>query len=133
MLTSIPLIHALRPNLQLIIAIGALAVAGVQTAAAANLEEITVKAPTTKFIGPDATGAIMREETATARVRYNPISLTTNSGRALLDDKVASVARRLCMADAIVANAVDDGSCVQQAIRGAEAQLDAASARVKEQ
>jgi UrcA family protein len=122
--------RTVRSNLHLIIAIGAMSVTGAQ---AANMQEVTVTPPTAKTIGLDATGARIREVTATARVQYNPISLTTNSGRALLDDKVADVAHRLCTADAIASNTDDDGSCVQHAMEGAKAQLDAAAARVRGQ
>ena len=128
MRTSTPLIDTLRPNLHLIIAIGALSIAAAQ---AATLEEVTVTAPTVKTLGRDATGTPIRQLSATVRLQYNPISLTTNSGRALLDDKVVEVARGLCGAGGTVSNTDDNESCVRDAVRGAKTQLDAATARVK--
>jgi UrcA family protein len=54
------------------------------------------------------------------RVQYNPIMSITNSGRALLDDKIAEKARRLCTAGGRVSNTDDNGACVRQAIEGAK-------------
>jgi UrcA family protein len=128
MRASFPLIGSFRSNLYLIAAIGVCTGASAQPAA---LEEVTVTAPTVKTIGRDATGTPIRELGATVRVQYNPIMLTTNSGRALLDDKVAEVARMLCSAGDTVSNTDDDGNCVRQAVKTAKAQLDAATIRVK--
>lgn len=134
MRSSIPLSEIPRRKLSIVIAIGALALAGV-CAQAANLEEVTVTAPTVRNLGQDATGAPIRQVTAMSRVQYNPIMLTTNSGRALLNDKVVEVARRLCSAVATVTEPAsrDDASCVRQAVDGAKSQLDAAAARIKGQ
>ena len=127
MRSSMPLSEILRPNLPMLIAIGTLAVAGM-CAQAANLEEVTVTAATVRTLGRDATGTPIQQVTATARVQYSPIMLTTNSGRALLDDKVAEVARRLCTAGGRVSNTDDDAACVRQAINDANLQLNAAAA-----
>jgi len=102
-----------------------------QTDNAANLKDVVVQMPSTKIIGRDAaTGAPIREVTTTARLQYNPIMLTTNSGRALLDAKVADLARSLCAADALAYLTDDDGTCFRQAIRHTQAQLDAVSAQL---
>ena len=98
---------------------------------AANLNDVVVKMPSIKIIGRDAaTGAPIREITTTARLQYNPIVLTTNSGRALLDAKVADLARSLCAADALLYLTDDDGTCLRQALRHTQAQLDAVSAQL---
>ena len=128
MRTSTPMIKTRRSNVRLIIAIGALSVAGAQ---AATLEEVTVTAPTVKTLGRDATGTPIRQLNVTVRLEYNPISLTTNSGRALLDDKVAEVARGLCSAGGTLPNTDDSDHCVRDAIKNAKTQLDAATARAK--
>ena len=98
---------------------------------AENLQEVTVSVPTVKTIGRDATGTPIQQVSAMARVQYNPVMLTTNSGRALLDDKVAEVARRLCTADGRVNNTDDNGACVQQAVTRAKVQIAAAAALQK--
>jgi len=118
----------MRTPIPLIIAIGALSVAGVE---AADLAEVTVSAPTIKTVGRDATGTPIRQLSGTVRVQYNPIMLTTNSGRALLDDEVAQVARTLCSANGAFPNADDQWNCVDRAIKVAKMQLDAASAQLK--
>jgi UrcA family protein len=102
-----------------------------QTDNAANLNDVVVQMPSTKIIGRDAaTGAPIQEITTTARLRYNPIVLTTYSGRALLDAKVARLARSLCAADALAYVTDDDGTCLRQAIRHTQAQLDAVAAQL---
>lgn len=134
MQSSKPLIDTLRPKLSIVVAIAVCSLASVYVQAA-NLEEVTVTAPTVTTLGTDATGAPIKQVTATTRVQYNPIMLTTNSGRALLDDKVADVARRLCSSVSTVTDPAsrDDSTCVRQAIDGAKSQLDAAAARIKGQ
>ena len=118
----------MRTPIPTIIAIGVLGAAGAQ---AADLGEVTVTGPTIHTIGRDATGTPVRQLSGTVTVQYNPISLTTNSGRALVDYRVANVARNLCSANGAFPNADDDFNCVQQAVRGAKVQLDAATAQVR--
>lgn len=131
--SSISLSEIFRPNLATAVAIGTLALGGLVAQAAENLEEVTVTAPTARNLAQDATGASIRQVTATSRVQYNPNMLTTNSGRALLNDKVADVARRLCAAVSTVTDPAsrDESTCVRQAIDSAKSQLDAATARLK--
>jgi hypothetical protein len=74
MQTSIPVIAAPRWRAPLSVVFGALVVTGVQ---AAELPEVTVTAPSMKTIGHDATGTPVRQITATARIRYSPVMLTT--------------------------------------------------------
>jgi UrcA family protein len=118
----------MRTSIATIIAIGALSVAGAQ---AADLAEVTVSSPTVKTTVRDATGTPIRQLSGTVRLQYDPIMLTTNSGRALLDDKVSDVARNLCSANGAFPNADDDWNCVQQAVQTAKVQLDAATAQVR--
>jgi UrcA family protein len=129
MRTSVRLIHALRSSMPLII-IGAFVVVGVQ---AADLKEVTVMAPTVKTIGHDASGAPIHQVTASARVQYNPIMLTTNSGRALLQYKISEVARKLCRQIDSVAiyPAEDESTCVLRAVDGTKVQIAAAMAQQK--
>ena len=110
------------------VAFGALVVTGVQ---AADLPEVTVSAPSIKTIGRDLSGAPVRQATASARIRYSPIMLTTNSGRALLQYKVTQVARGLCRKlDSIsVVPLSDETTCVQQAVKSAKVQIASAIAR----
>ncbi len=128
--TSIPLTNPRRRRVPLLVAFGALVVTGVQ---ASELPEVTVTAPSMKTMGRDASGAPVRQATASARIRYSPIMLTTNSGRALVNDKVAEVARGLCrkLDTMSVVLADDEITCVQQAVNGAKVQIAAAIARQK--
>ncbi len=130
MQTLIPVNSAPRWRAPLSVVFGALVVTGVQ---AADLPEVTVTAPSVKTIGRDATGTPIRQITATARIRYSPIMLTTYSGRALLQDKVVEVARGLCRkVDSFAVGALgDEGTCVEQAVAGAKVQIAAAIARQK--
>jgi UrcA family protein len=123
--TSIRLIDALRSGVPLVIALGAFTVA----AQAADLQEVTVTVPAVKTIGRDATGAPIQQVSASARVKYNSLMLTTNSGRALLQYKVTEVAQKLCREINTVAATPtdDDGSCVQRAVAGAKVQIAAAA------
>lgn len=93
----------------------------------ALLRPITVSAPaarTVRTIGyAGATGAPIQEFTATARVRFNPVILTTYSGVALLKDDVTEAAQKAC-------NSIDplhsSETCPRRAIRSAQRQVTAA-------
>jgi len=128
--TSIPLNRPSRRRVPLLVAFGALVVTGVQ---AAELPEVTVTAPSTKTIGRDASGAPVRQVTASARIRYSPVMLMTNSGQALLQYKVVEVARGLCrkLDSAGVVFMDNEATCVQQAVKGAKVQIAAAIAQPK--
>ena len=102
-------------------------------AIAANADEIqviTVSAPQVKIMahGPGPTSAT-EQVTVTARVQYDPVTLTTNSGVALLKDGVEQVARRVCRA--ADPNAPEDRNCIRNATDGAQPQIDAAVARAR--
>jgi UrcA family protein len=107
------------------LAIAALAVFSV-SAHAADYDEITVYGSTTKTVGrEDATGAPIQKTTVKVGVTYDPVTLTTNSGVALLNDSVADAARKACFtADPVP----DDGTCVQNAIESAQPQISRAIA-----
>jgi UrcA family protein len=66
-------------------------------------------------------------------VSYDPATLTTNSGIALLKDSVADAARKACNAAGDAADSLPDdgGTCVRAAISSAQAQVDAAITKAK--
>ena len=89
---------------------------------AAEASEITVQGPTAKTVGRDfATGAPIQETSVKVAVSYDPATLTTDSGVALLKESVADAARKACdTADPLTD---DDGACVRGAIDAARAQI----------
>lgn len=92
---------------------------------------ITITATRDKVVGRDpGTNAPIIQHTAHARVPYVPVTLTTNSGVALLKDRVATAAREMC-ADLDTFGG-PDSSCVRQAIDDAQPQIDAAINRAEE-
>lgn len=97
---------------------------------AATPDEVTVTAPATKTVGIDrATLAPIKEVDVTARVSYEPVWLTMNSGVALLKDSVLEAARKACYSADPTSE--DDGTCVRMAVRDAQPQIDAAIARAR--
>jgi len=64
------------------------------------------------------------------RVGYSDLSLTTNSGRTLLKERVATAARDACARVgaqfSLGSSATSDSDCVRTAISDAKAQIDAA-------
>ena len=90
---------------------------------AAEPNEITVLGSTAKTVGRDAaTNAPIKETTVKVAVSYDPATLTTDSGVALLKDSVADAARKACAtADRVTPD--DDGRCVRRAIDSAQAQI----------
>ncbi len=128
MTTSIR-VNTLRRSLPVALAIGTLAVMSAR-AHAGDLDQVTIAAPAVKTVGHDyATGAPIQETTVTARVQVDPVTLTTNSGVALLKDGVRDAARKACeAADPLTP---DDGTCVHTAVKSAEPQVAAAIARAR--
>ena len=122
-------VNTLRRSLPIALAIGALAIVSVR-AQAQDLDQVTVSAPAVKSVGRDLpTLAPIEETTVTARVAYDPVTLTTNSGVALLNDAVLEAARKACYeADPLTQ---DDGSCVRAALDSAKPQVAAAIARAR--
>jgi UrcA family protein len=110
-------------NASLHAAFASMAIAAFSAGArAAESREIMVQGPTTKTIGFDLpTGAPIRETTVKIAVSYDPATLTTDSGVALLKDSVADAARKACdTADRVTP---DDGTCVRRAIDSARTQI----------
>ena len=97
---------------------------------AADLDQITISAPQVRTVAHDyATGAPVEEATATGRIQVDPVTLTTNSGVALLNDAVRDAAQKLC--DSLDPLDSDDGECVRGAVKSAQAQITAAVARAE--
>jgi UrcA family protein len=121
-----------RSGLLATFAIGAVALIGARAQAddPDQVEQITVSSPTVKTVGQDsATGAPIEETARTARIQYDPVTLTTNSGVTLLKYSVSETARKVCYSiDPLNA---DDGTCVRNAIDSAKPQVDAAIARAR--
>ena len=108
-------------SLQAASAILALAVFSIGTHAA-EPNEVTIRGSATKVVGRDyATNAPIEETTVKVAVSYDPVTLTTNSGVALLKDSVADAARKACAtADPLTD---DGGTCVRDAISSAQTQI----------
>jgi len=132
-MTSISFTRALRGRLSVTLALGALAFmsAGAQ---AADYDEITISAPNVKTVGRDAaTNAPIQEITKQATVKFDPVQLTTNSGVALLKDSVFDAALKACNSITLTMADADenDESCVRDAVKSAQVQVDAAVARAR--
>jgi UrcA family protein len=118
------LIKSVPDRLPILLAFAALAFVSA-LAQAADLPEVTISAPSVKTVDRDAaTGAPIQEVTETARVSVDPVTLTTNSGVALLQDKVLETAQQLCDSTDPLAGE-DDGSCVREAVKSAQTQIEA--------
>jgi UrcA family protein len=95
-----------------------------------KIDEITISSARTKVLGHDsATGAPITQVMKTAKIQYDPVTLTTNSGVSLLKDSVEKAARDLC--NSIDPLDPDDGACVRNAIDSTIPQVEAAVARTK--
>ena len=123
--------RALRSRLPVALALGALAFmsAGAQ---AADPDEVTISAPSVKTVGHDeATGAPIQDVTQTISIKFDPVTLTTNSGVTLLKDSVLQSALQVCDSIGLPMSDDDDGTCVRNAVKSAQAQVDAAIARAR--
>ena len=120
---------ALFSRLSAALALGALAF--ISTGAqAADLDEVTISAPNVQTVGRDtATGAPIEEVTKRATIKVDHVTLTTNSGVALIKDSVVETAHKIC--DSIDPLTSDDGTCVSSAVKSALTQVDAAAARAR--
>jgi len=123
--------RALRSRLPVALALGALAF--VSTGAhAADYDEIAISAPSVKTVGhDDATGAPIEEYSEKASVKVDPVTLTTNSGVALLKDSVFDAALKVCNSISLPLSEDDDGTCVRDAVKSAQPQIDAAVMRAR--
>jgi UrcA family protein len=121
-----------RSGLLATFAIGAVALISARAQAddPAQVDQVTISSPTVNIVGRDSsTNSPITETTKTARIQYDPVTLTTNSGVALLKDSVRESARKLC--DSIDPLDSDDGVCIRNAVESAQSQVDAAIARAR--
>ena len=93
--------------------------------------QITISTPKVKVVGRNADLTPIEESTVTAHVSFDPVTLTTNSGVALLRDQVRTAARRVC-ADADPDDVEDDDDCIRNALKATDNQVDAAITRARE-
>jgi len=108
----------------------ALMAAAAQAADPDKIDEITISSSRTRVLGHDSTtGAPITQVMKSARIQYDPVTLTTNSGVSLLKDSVEKAARELCSSIGPLDS--DDGDCVRNAIDSARPQVEAAVARAK--
>jgi UrcA family protein len=109
-----------------------LVAARAQAADPGQIDQVTVSSETVKVVGHDAaTGAPIDEMMKTARIQYDPVTLTTNSGVALLKDSIQEAARKACYS--IDPLDTDDATCVRNAVDSAMPQVNAAVARARTQ
>ena len=111
------------------VAFAALALIGcARVTAATQIGAITVSVPTVKTVGSDSlTGAPIERSTVTARVGFDPRTLTTESGVARLREQVLEAASKACSA----AFTDDYERCVLSTVQAVEPQVDEAIARSK--
>ena len=130
-MTTSTRVTILRRGLPLAFAIMAVGVAG-GYAQASEPDPISIDSTTTQTVGHDFPADVPIEEVTTkVAVKYDPVTLTTNSGVALLNDSVADAARKACDIDAIDAFSSDSETCVRKAIESAKTQVDSAIARAR--
>lgn len=114
-----------------------LTLAGAALAQTPSIPEIRVQASGVlkRQIGQTQAGAPIETTDVTVRVSYADLSLDTNSGRALLKDRVTDAAKEACrraMAHYPMSSLeMTDQDCVQAAVKGATPQIDAVIAAAK--
>jgi hypothetical protein len=122
--------NILRSGLSAVLAIGALAVLSASVHAA-ELDPITISAPTEKTVGHEyATVAPIEEVTAKARIAADSETLRNDSGVVLLKDRVLEAAYKACN-EAARLTQDDDGTCVREAVKAAQPQVNAAIAHAR--
>jgi UrcA family protein len=122
---------ALRTRLPTLLALGTLAFMSAG-AYAAGPDEVTISAPSVKVVGHDeATNAPIEDVTKTATIQFDPVTLTTNSGVALLKDSVLESALKACNSITISMADDDTETCVRKAVKSAQAQVNAAIAQAR--
>jgi UrcA family protein len=104
------------------------------SAHAADYDEITVhgaKTTESEFGTLDyRTRLPVETTTVNFTVKYDPVTLTTNSGVALLKDSVADAARDACWKAGLL-SLEDDGTCTRKAISSAQPQIAQAVAQAR--
>jgi UrcA family protein len=130
MKSSIPVI-SLRRALPVAFGVGALAVLSVGVSArAAAPDQITITAPTNQGGGyASLRGMSPDQVTAEARVAFDPVTLTTNSGVALLNDSVFDAAVKACYS--LDPSQPANASCVATAVQSTQPQVQSAIARAR--
>ena len=126
--------RALRSRLPIALALGALAFmsVGAQADEPDQVDQVTISAPSVKTVGRDeATGALIQDVTQKISIKFDPVTLTTNSGVTLLKDSVFESALQVCNSIGLPMSDDDDGACVRNAVKSAQAQVDAAIARAR--
>jgi UrcA family protein len=119
----------LRRGLPVALAIGALTVLSARVHAF-DLDPITISAPVMKTVGDSSTpGMPVENVTVKATITPDALSLTTDSGVALLKEKVLEAAREAC--DAADPFTWDDLDCIYEAVKSAKPQVHAAIARAR--
>jgi|SRR6185312_11210686 len=104
-----------------LIAVAALSWAG-SPAGADELTQVVVRGSNTRTIGYDYhTLRPIEESTTTVGVRYDPVTLTTHSGVALLKDAVEQAANKACSGSDV--STAEHDSCVRRAIEDARPQV----------
>jgi UrcA family protein len=98
------------------------------SAHATTLDPVTISAPAVKVVGRERlTNAPLQQTRISAHVGFKPVTLTTNSGIALLRDSVQTAAFRVCAA----LGPDSFGTCVIRAEQSAQPQVDAAITRAR--
>ena len=121
--------NTLRSGLSAVLAIGAFAVLSA-SAQADELDPITISAPTEKTVGHEsATEAPIEDTTVKAEIAADAQTLKNDSGVVLLKDRVLEAAYKACNAADPLSE--DDGRCVREAVKSAQAQVDAAIAQAR--
>jgi hypothetical protein len=133
-LTSIR-VNTLGRILPVAFAVGAIALVSARAHAAdqldpVQLDPITVSAPAAKIVDRDAaTGAPIEQVTITSRVQADPAALKTSYGALMLNYSVLEAARKACTAADPFTD--DDGTCVNDAVKSSQPQVNAAIARAR--
>lgn len=101
-------------------------------ARAADLDPITVAPPIVQHIGRDmVTEVPIDDVTVNATIDVDTETLRNDSGVVLLKDRVLEAAQKVCYeADAFM---IEDSSCVRNAVKAAQPQVDAAIANARSQ
>ena len=119
----------LRGALSVALAVGALTIFNVR-AHAANLDPITLAPPIVKPVGRDMmTEAPIEDVLVKARIAVDTETLRNDSGVVLLKDRVWEAAYKAC--DAAGPYMQDGGTCVRDAVKAAQPQVDAAIASAR--
>jgi UrcA family protein len=97
------------------------------SARADELNQVTIHGSTVKTIGHAKTGQPIEQVTVRITVPIDPVMFTTNSGVALVKDRVLDAAKQACKdPDPAVP---EDQDCVRRAFESAQPEIDAEIAK----